>query len=367
MVRRTRVGIGCAAGLAAALCSRGAFAQAPQRGCARLAADIEVAVREREFGRVEAALEVLTDLATRCPHPRVTAQMALAEIDLHRWTDAWRHLEESLADGTDPWIRSRRAALLVARSELRAHMATLVLQSSITDGVVWVDGRPASAAGVRETVVVAPGVRVVEVRTANGPVERREVTLAEGARAEVTFEAPPPAPVVAPTPAAVRTVTRPPVIAPARASSSSTRTAAWVLEGIGAASLVVGGVQLVRSVLQAGALSDATAATPGGEGAFVRYVTNPSYPAMDRSTDTACALAARQSSSMADAAATDALCSANATTRITAWVFGATGLALTAVGAVLLAANPRATSAAPSVAVLPQWGSAPGAVIVGVF
>ena len=133
----------------------------------------------------------------------------------------------------------------------------------------------------------------MEVRAPGLASEQRTVIAAEGEAVVIDLPAPAPAPAVAvasaapPTPAGAPTTRL--MAPPARRPTA--RYVGYGLIGVGAASAVVGVVFAVLTRVQADALLSATSASPGNEGAFVRFVASPTYPSTDRSSATACLLA----------------------------------------------------------------------------
>lgn len=353
------------AALAASLCwGSSARAQPAPLRCPEARAAIELALREREANHTAAALAVLEDLHARCATPQVVAQLALAESDAGRLLPAWRHLQEALAAESDPWIRSRRAALVVARTELRARLASLVVRGAPPGASLHLDGERLGEAAA-EPYLVAPGTLRVEVRSPGFRTEQREAVAAAGQSVvlDVTLTPDAPAPVVSPP-----TVSPPVVVAPPpRAnppSASAGRLVGYALLGVGAAAAATGAVFAVLTVTGASALEGATATSPGGEGAFVRFVTSPSYTATDRSTDTACAAAATSGS--ADGRAAAELCASHDRARVLAWALGLGGVALAGIGAGLAIARPGERRTA-SWRVAPAVGEVSGVWVHGTF
>ena len=336
-------------------------------GCAGASASIEIAVRERERGHSDAAVVVLEDLHTRCPTPQVTAQLALAESDTRRYGSAWAHLQAALAEPDDPWVRSRRAALLVARTELRRHMATIEVRAATADAELYVDGVRLGPAAAPEPWVIGPGARRVEVRAPGLASEQRTVIAAEGEAVVIDLPAPAPAPAVAvasaapPTPAGAPTTRL--MAPPARRPTA--RYVGYGLIGVGAASAVVGVVFAVLTRVQADALLSATSASPGNEGAFVRFVASPTYPSTDRSSATACLLAMGDASP--DGRAANDLCSTQAQTRTLAWAFGIAGAAALGTGLALALLRPGEPARPVSLGVTPMLGSTTGVLVHGAF
>ena len=212
-------------------------AQGAATRCAGAATAIEIALREREAGRTGPALAVLEDLHARCPTPQVRAQLALAETDAGRLLHAWRHLTDALAAENDPWIRTRRAALLVARTELRARMASLAVRGTPPGASLRVDGELLGDAAASEPWVVGVGVLHVELRAPGFRTIQRDVTTTAGQSLSLDM------PMVADTPQPAAAPTVAPTSRLARTPEAPTaRYVGYALVGVGAAAAVTGAV-----------------------------------------------------------------------------------------------------------------------------
>lgn len=118
--------------------------------------------------------------------PTIRYNLASALFDLGRYPEAARLAAAVTADAEAPAeVRDHAETLL---EQLRAQGAVLSLTlEGATDGVtVQLDGEevPASQQG---EILVAPGARVVTAQREGGEVARRELSLAQGAREEVTL------------------------------------------------------------------------------------------------------------------------------------------------------------------------------------
>ena len=330
--------------------------------CSRLDADITLSVRERVAGHTAAALAVLEDLHRRCPVPQVTAQLALAEIDAGHLQGAWQHLAAALADATDPWARSRRAALIVARTELRARMGAIRVQGDPPGAEVLVDGQPIGVLPLGDSYVLAPGTYRVELRSPGRATAADEVSIRAGQDLEVVLASAR----VEPSPVSVRAIVTPPPLSPDGATPvRPARIVGYGLLGFGVAAAATSAVMIFQSSSQADALRGATASSPGAEGAFVRFVTRPGYTPTDRSTATACLVAAVDSTPDGRVAAT--LCADSDRTRTLAWAFGVAGAVAAGVGVALVVLRPSAAAHAGRLRVSPLFLGASGVMIDGVF
>ena len=332
-------------------------------GCPRLDADIALSVRERVARHTAAALAVLEDLHRRCPVPQVTAQLALAEIDAGHLQEAWQHLAAALADATDPWARSRRAALIVARTELRARMGAIRVQGDPPGAEVLVDGRPIGVLPLGDSYVLAPGTYRVELRSPGRATAADEVSIRAGQDLEVVLAS---ARVEVSSGAMGAIVMPPPSVSPdAVTPVRRARIVGYGLLGLGVAAAATSAALIFQSSSQADALRGATASSPGAEGAFVRFVTRPGYTPTDRSTATACLVAAVDSTPDGRVAAT--LCADSDRTRALAWAFGVAGVVAAGVGVALVVLRPGAAAHAVRLRVSPLFLGASGVMIDGVF
>lgn len=358
---------GAAVGVALAAPSPALAQPAPTpagEACADLDTPIGLAVHERTARRYAGAVEILRDLAARCPQPQVFAQLALVEMDLQRWGDAWEHLDRALL-ADDAWVRPRRAALLVARAELRPHMVQLAITSPTAGAELWVDGRRRASLPTAEPVPAGPGTVRVEVRAPGYVTAQRVYVAGEGQRVEESVAlAPARASSATPTPSP-RGPHPAPVVVERR--WPALRVAGFALLAGGGAALLVGSIFVGRTVDQSSSLESATAASPEPYAGFVRLVTSPAYTPTDRSVDTACAFA-EQNTGVPGAASALSLCRANDSARTLAWTFGLGGLALAGAGLALVLTHPTVTttSRAGAVHVAPMVGARAWGATLGV-
>lgn len=318
-----------------------ASAQSPPP-CPGMDAMLETGQRLRRDGLDAAALEVFRTLHTRCPRPQVLAQVALAEHALHRWRDAWVHLQDALAGTGDRWIDSRRPALETVLGEIRQHLPGLVVRGEFPGAPVAVDGVVVGTLPLREPWRGAVRSVEVEVRPAGRAPLRRTVALEEDRVTEETFA---PEPVVVP-PAAVAL---PPVDAPAPVRRWQ-RPVGWTALAVGGALLVGGTVAWVLSAGQANDMENATPLSAEPYGAWARFEANENY-SRARTPSEVCDLA--RSRSGADAAQVRDLCATNATTAGLALGLGIAGAVVGAAGVVALLTAPSSAPARAAVRVSP--------------
>lgn len=229
----------------------GAQTVTPTR-CADVDTQIDRGIELRRRGRDEDALRLFQELQSRCPSPRMLAQVAMAEHALERWPAAWEHMHAVLATRDDSWVTSRRAALETLRDEILPHMARVSPTTDTSGAELVVNGTRAGALPLAVPFVVAPGVTRVEVRAPGYEPSVEQVTLVEGQwyRANVTLR-----------------VARASDLDPGRGR----RITGFVLVGVGAALAAFGAVQWVRSFALQSDTANATADSTGDLGDWYNY------------------------------------------------------------------------------------------------
>ncbi len=328
----------------ALLCATPVGAQT--NGCRDMESMLNTGLRLRRDGLDAAALEVFRTLRTRCPRPQVIAQVALAEHALHRWRDAWVHLESALTDVDDPWINSRRVALETVLGEIRPHLAGLMVRGDFPGAQVAVDNVVIGTLPLREPWRgPAPSVEV-EVRPAGQAPLRRTVTLQEDHVTEETFAMPAPV-VVAPPVVVVR-----PVAAPV-AERAWQRPVGWTAVAVGGALLVGGAVAWVISAGQANSMENATPLSANPYGAWARFEADENY-SRTRSPSEVCDLAQQRSGT--DASQVRDLCSSNATATTLALGLGIAGAVVGVAGVVTVLTAPTSRATRSGVRMSPGVG-----------
>lgn len=308
---------------------RVARAQPAPAGCASLDQEISAGVDLRERGLDQAGLDLFLALSRRCPSPRVTAQIGLAEASLERWFDAHTHLSEALRATSDPWVSARTAAIEEVLRDAQTHLVEVHPAVAPAGAVVVLDGRRVAALpqwvmpGEHSLLVTAPGHRMW----------RRTLAMRAGERftTAITLEsdAPPPLP-------------PPPLRVDERAAPSRVmRNVGIVLMATGVAAGAVGVVQWVRTSGQNADVANATWDSPGELGAWARY-TSAVSPTRALSIAEVCSRAAADASTNADAAGANELCASNSSAQAMALGFGIGGAVLTGVGVALVVLSPSA-------------------------
>lgn len=321
-----------------------AYAQTPTN-CRHVEREIDggIALRERELH--QAALDVFVGVSRRCPSPRVTAQIALAEAALQRWGDAGRHMSEALASANDPWVASRRAALDGALAEFRRHLVELRPRVTPAGAELWVNGARVTAL----PAWVEPGRYRLEVRAAGHHPWQRAVELHEGERFDelVALAS------TAPPPATTMVLRAPPIASPPAATRTVTPPARWA----GFALTGAGGVTLAAAVIvwaYANGLSDdsrwATYDTPGELGAWVRYENSIN---LQRGLTASQVCERARADTTADARLVAGLCGSRDTSATAFYALTAAGVAMVGAGLALVILNPPRPRARVSWTVAP--------------
>lgn len=327
---RRRLSIACAT--VVWLFTRGARAQT---ACAEPEVDAEVerALGDRRAGQFLPAFDRLQQLSSRCPSPRVRAQLALAEQALQRWSDAYLHLQASLAT-RDLWVESHRAPLEGALREIAEHLPRLSPQTNVPGAELRVNGARVGTLPLAAPCVIPTGAATVELVAPGYRPLRRVVSIAHGEVSRETLTLEPESPREA-LPAGPR-----PVAPSSRrdATVPSARSSAWAVAGwsaVGAGAVLVGfGVwQAIAWASQANETFEANANSPGELGAWARFQGAANG---DGSLSTAGVCDRARMSTTPDAVAVQGLCDGNRARSAWALGLGIGGAALTAGGVAVL-------------------------------
>jgi len=147
--------------------------------------DVDILLRRagelRQTGQYEQALRLTTQALEREESPRVLGELALCEVELHRWVDAERHLVAALASAEDPWVARRRLTLDGTLADVRQHLARVELVRGPAGARVEINGVAVGALPIREPVRVIAGRVEIVVRAEGYRDYRREVELYAGA------------------------------------------------------------------------------------------------------------------------------------------------------------------------------------------
>lgn len=124
---------------------------------------LDQGVAARQAGHDAEGLALFEQAQAKCPTPRATAEIALAEATLERWLDADMHLRAAL-QSPDPWIATKREALERARAVIEKHLGHLRL----TGGVESVAQGQAANIEIPPPPPLPPPTRVPRLRIAGG-------------------------------------------------------------------------------------------------------------------------------------------------------------------------------------------------------
>ena len=215
--------------------------------CATPAAAQDVAMAETLFrrgvehlraGRYEQACAAITESQRLDPQAGTLFTLAQCEAKRGRIATAIARYHDYLAL-VPAMMMSKRTAHLKRERIARAEVAalgplvpelTIALRPKAPPGsVVKRDGVVLSAAMLGVPLPIDPGQHVVSVKVPGGPWTETRLSMAQGEKRSLVVEGKPPAP-------------PPPASAPPGTGTSGQRVAAYVTAGVGAASLVVGGV-----------------------------------------------------------------------------------------------------------------------------
>jgi tetratricopeptide (TPR) repeat protein len=246
----------------------------------------------RERGLDAEALQRFERAYVLAPTARAMAQRGLAEQALGRWLDAEAHLESSLADKADAWIRQHRITLEGSLLNVRRRIGTLQVQGGQPGAEVRLEGRLVGRLPLAAPLRAVAGRVTLEVTLEGHYPIRREVDIEGGAIATETIElAPLPqqlmAAAVAPPAVAEPTPLPEQALAPARPAAAAARSRGlppWVFIGGAGASVALGGLS-VWSGLNTRAHDDAYvdyAASPRAVPADAKRAYDRAYSAQTR-------------------------------------------------------------------------------------
>lgn len=135
------------------------------------------------------------------PNFRALYNIALVDMQLGRYADAARTLEQYLHDGGNAIAAARRAEVNKTLGELKFRTATIEISVNVPRAEVMLDGKPIDPARLRGPTVIDAGEHTLRATAPGYSASDRTVTLAGGDRAAVRLElvaftlAPPRAPV----------------------------------------------------------------------------------------------------------------------------------------------------------------------------
>jgi hypothetical protein len=196
-------------------------------------------VKLADAGDCRGAIDKLEKARELYAAPSIVARLGECKLEVGRLVDGVADLErvagEPLAaDAPRAFVEAQaraRTALEAALLRLPRLTVEVIAPSSQTPSVT-IDGKPLPARALGAPQRVDPGAHAIVASATGFATATREVTLAEGARETVTLELDPldaqPPPAAGATPAA-GSVTPP-----------RSRTAAWIVLGVGAAGIAAG-------------------------------------------------------------------------------------------------------------------------------
>ncbi len=326
--------------LCLALAASRAVAQESPAEAARRAL-VDTAFALSNAGDHARALAVAEQAAALRTTPSLRLFLAEEHEHLASAAPAERHLvdglaqaERCVAEATAQTAINNRARILhdceALVSRLRGRVGTLTLTAPAGAAPrVWLDDRPVSADALGTAMRVSVGEHHIEALRDGDLPFTTTITLAAGDTRTVPValapvpRAPPPAP--------------PPEVLAEPSARRVARALAWTSVGVGALSTVVGVVQWARS---SSLRSDALDPSNVTGAAWARYATATGAS----NADALCNRASREAASNGDARTVDATCRTQSSLVATAWAFGAAGVALTAVGAVVAVMLPPSTT-----------------------
>ena len=161
------------------------------------AAHAELAVQAYEAGEWERALEGFHRAHALLPGARTLRGIAMCEVQLGRWAEAYRSLEAALAMPDDgeraltPELREHVTELL---AEARSHVGVWRMPEGVA---LTIEGTPAVIAADR-TLVIAEGTYALHVRTEDGREVRVRVEIRGGDTGPLIWVLPEPEPLEPP-------------------------------------------------------------------------------------------------------------------------------------------------------------------------
>lgn len=237
-------------------------------------AQFDYGLAEMEAGRYATGCPALAESYRLDPHPGVLFTLAECENKWGKLASALTHYEAYLdlyarmRDDEKAHQRGRDRVSAAQRDRLRAEVPELsvALPPDAPPGTTILrDGSPVGAPSLGVPLPVDPGEHVVVARTPDGVLHETRVRVAPGDHRAVVADVTTAPPMAHVAPAG------PPSIPPPSSSSPpapATRTAAWIVGGVGLAGLVAGAVAggVVmgdRSTIEAQCHSDRTCSPSG--------------------------------------------------------------------------------------------------------
>jgi len=122
------------------------------------------------------------------PNYRALYNIALVDMQLGRYADAARTLEQYMHDGGSAIAASRRAEVQKTLEELKFRTATIEISVNVPNAEVMLDGKPIDPARLRGPTVIDAGEHTLRATAQGYSASDRTVTLAGGDRAAVRLE-----------------------------------------------------------------------------------------------------------------------------------------------------------------------------------
>ncbi len=119
------------------------------------------------------------------PNYRALYNIALVDVQLGRYADAARTIEQYIHDGGDAIAPARLAEVKKTLGELQYRTATVEITTNAAGGEVTLDGKPLDPSSLREPMVIDAGEHTVRATAPGYQAANKTVTLAGGDRAAV--------------------------------------------------------------------------------------------------------------------------------------------------------------------------------------
>ena len=170
---------------------------------------IEEGLTLREQGKDAEALALFEKANAKAPSPRGLAQVALAEQAMGRFVVAQKHLSAALAQSSDAWITSRKAALTSALAAIEKKLARLTVTSNAEGARLKVNGQDAGKLPLAAPLVLLPGKVKIEVSAPGYQTTTKTLDLAAEAKQTEAVSLAKPKPVASAEPAKVEPTKEP--------------------------------------------------------------------------------------------------------------------------------------------------------------
>jgi tetratricopeptide (TPR) repeat protein len=122
------------------------------------------------------------------PNYRALYNIALVDMQLGRYADAARTLEQYLHDGGEGIAAARRAEVTKTLAELKLRTATVDISVNVPAAEVTLDGKPLDVSRLHGPMVIDAGEHTLRATAPGFQAANRTVTLAGADRAAVRLE-----------------------------------------------------------------------------------------------------------------------------------------------------------------------------------